>query len=370
MEHTQMTRRRFTQYLAAITASAVVGPAWGQSRPAGQTANGIMDLPLHETDQGTGAQVNGHFVNGECWLDDAGNRIQAHGGGVLIHKGVYYWYGEHRMGPVKQVDGKTVQFAGGVSCYQSTDLINWKYNGVALAASDDPDHDLYGLRVLERPKVIYNEATKKFVLWLHVDKKNYGYARAGVAVSDSPTGPFKYIESFRPNGFMSRDQTIFVDREGRGFHVGSSDENSTGMVSLLTDDYLKPSGKFQKVFAKRFLEAFSFVEHDNRYWTIASGCTGWKPNKAHSGVARDMLGPWEELPNPCVGPNADLTFGGQSAAIIPVGPANKTPIAMFDIWRPKDLKTSGYLWLPIRWQENRMIIDRQPTWPPPGMKKV
>ena len=25
--------------------------------------------------------------------------LQAHGGGVLYHKGVYYWYGENKAGP-------------------------------------------------------------------------------------------------------------------------------------------------------------------------------------------------------------------------------------------------------------------------------
>lgn len=37
----------------------------------------------------------------------------------------------------------------------------------------------------------------------------YDMARAGVAVSDSPTGPFRYLRSFRPHGEQCRDLTLF-----------------------------------------------------------------------------------------------------------------------------------------------------------------
>jgi hypothetical protein len=36
-------------------------------------------------------------------------------------------------------------------------------------------------------------------MWLHVDSTDYQAARSGVAVSDTPTGPFEYLGSFRPN---------------------------------------------------------------------------------------------------------------------------------------------------------------------------
>jgi len=41
--------------------------------------------------------------------------------------------------------------------------------------------------------VIYNRHTHKFVMWMHVDTVEYRYARAAVAVSDSPTGPYHYL---------------------------------------------------------------------------------------------------------------------------------------------------------------------------------
>lgn len=53
-------------------------------------------------------------------------------------------------------------------------------------------------------------------MWMHIDSIDYGAAKLGVAVSDTPAGPFKYLRSLRPNNNQeSRDMTIFVDEVGR-----------------------------------------------------------------------------------------------------------------------------------------------------------
>ena len=36
------------------------------------------------------ARINNMFRPGEVWLDDEGNVINAHGGGLLYHNGIYY----------------------------------------------------------------------------------------------------------------------------------------------------------------------------------------------------------------------------------------------------------------------------------------
>ena len=64
--------------------------------------------------------------------------------------------------------------------------------------------------VLERPKVIHNRQTGKFVMWMHIDTADYELARSGVAVSNSPIGPFRYQGSFRPHGQQSRDFTVYA----------------------------------------------------------------------------------------------------------------------------------------------------------------
>ena len=115
------------------------------------------------------AQKYTEFIPGEVWKDTDGNPINAHGGGLLYHNGTYYWYGEYKKGKTILPDWATWECyctdVTGVGCYSSKDLLNWKFEGIVLpAVKDDPNHDLHPSKVLERPKVVYNKKTGKFVM--------------------------------------------------------------------------------------------------------------------------------------------------------------------------------------------------------------
>ena len=139
------------------------------------------------------AQKNTAFIPGQVWNDTDGNPINAHGGGLLYHNGTYYWYGEFKKGKTILPDWATWECyrtdVTGVGCYSSKDLLNWKFEGIVLSAvKDDPNHDLHPSKVLERPKVIFNKKTGKFVMWAHVESADYSKACAGVAVADTAFG--------------------------------------------------------------------------------------------------------------------------------------------------------------------------------------
>jgi hypothetical protein len=343
------------------------------------------------------------FIPGEMWRDKDGHAINAHGGGVLFHDGVYYWYGEIKEGrtylpKVNQKWGGTRVVAGGVACYSSTNLYDWKNEGVALASdAENPDSDLACENVIERPKVIYNAKTKKFVMWFHQDSSDYQAARSGVAVSDTPAGPFTYLGSFRPDagvwpvnvaaadkksapknflardfkvGQMARDMTLFVDDDGAAYLFYSSEGNPTMHVSRLTDDYLKPSGKYARIFIDRSTEAPAVFKRGGKYWLLGSGCTGWAPNQARIAFAENIFGPWTELDNPCQGKNADKTFYCQSAFVLPVAGRKDMFIAMFDRWEQWDLANSRYVWLPLEFDEaGHPKIPWQDRWSLPTAKQ-
>lgn len=337
--------------------------------------------------------------SGEIWLDNSGIHVNAHGGGMLFHKGKYYWFGEHK------IEGKAGNKAMvGVHCYSSKNLVDWTDEGVALeVVKNNPNHDITEGCVLERPKVIYNKATKKFVMWFHLELKGQGYdaARSGVAVADKVTGPFKFVESLRPNagcwpinvkaihkepvgedvkehycggkdclpahpdtvnllgrdfekGQMARDQNLFVDDDGKAYHIYSSEENSTLHISQLSDDYLSESGMYARFFSGRYMEAPAIFKRNNKYYLIASDCTGWDPNAARLAWAPTIFGPWEELGNPCVGEGAELTFRSQSTFVIPVQGKKDAFIYMGDRWMPEDAIDGRYIWLPIQFNEKGM----------------
>lgn len=351
-----------------------------------------------------GGQKITELPNGGIWPDDMGRHINAHGGGILKQGDTYYWYGQF------MVDGDAGNRAQvGVSCYSSKNLLDWKYEGIALPVSNDPNSDIVKNSIIERPKVIYNAKTKKYVMWFHLELLDQGYkaARCGVAVSDYPTGPFTYLRSLRPNagyyalnateyhrrsdnypvetaftggvlpapidegnmnihgrdmagGQMSRDMNLFVDTDGRAYLIHASEENSTLHIARLTEDYLDTDGNYVRLFPGRFHEAPAMFKRDGKYYMITSGCTGWAPNAARSMCADEILGEWHELGNPCVGDDADLTFHGQSTYVLQVGEgADADYIFMADRWTPENAIDGRYIWLPISFGGERPVIQWQ-----------
>lgn len=292
--------------------------------------------------------------NGVIWKDIDGNDIQAHGGCIISFGGTYYWYGEHKG--QDNCPGTTRVDVIGISCYSSKDLVNWKYEGLALSAEADPESYLHYSKVLERPKVIYNEKTAKFVMWAHVDSADYTLAATGVAVSDTPVGPFKLLTVKQPSRQDSRDMTIFKDVDGKAYLVHSKDWNKTMNIARLTDDYTDVDGMYVSVLIDQEREAPALIFRDGLYYMVTSGCTGWDPNSALYATCPHLLGKWKLIDNPLEGENYRDTFFGQSTYIFEV---DGKAYLMLDHWKPNDLKTSGYSILPIEFNGDRMTVRWQ-----------
>lgn len=293
--------------------------------------------------------------------DDLGYIVDAHGAGILYHDGVYYLFGEIKQGktwlvPHQQWEDYRVP-AGGVSCYSSADLKHWKYERVALApTTGDTTKDLDTSRVIERPKVIYNAKTKEFVMWMHVDKKDYSYSQAGVAISDSPAGPYSYVGSVRPNGQMARDLTVFQDEDGKAYLVYSSEQNRTMQICQLSNDYLSPTQKYSRVLIGLKREAPALFKKNGIYYLITSACTGWAPNAAMYATSFNVFGPYKVRGNPCQGPGAATTFGAQSTFVFAIQNKPGQFIFMADRWNKRDLPKSDYLWLPLKANQGKVVI--------------
>jgi len=375
---------------------------------------GSQDISSSKQKQSSLEALNAFFPS-KLWKDDNGLHINAHGGGVLHHKGKYYWFGEHK------VAGKAGNKAHvGVHVYSSENLVNWQDEGIALKVSDDPKSDIIKGSIIERPKVLFNEETGKFVMWFHLELKGQGYkaARTGVAIADSPMGPYRFLKSVRPNakrlplnitetekqvfeqiqqgievpkqikanikgyyslsilardyegGQMARDMTLFKDKDGKAYQLYASEENQTLHISLLTNDYLSHSGKFIRMYSGGQDEAPAIAYHAGQYHLLTSGLTGWRPNPAKQYNAKHIFGPWKKLNNPTQGVNPDngfgpeKTFGGQSTFLLERQDKPGSFIAMFDMWRPKNAIDGRYIWLPVEFVDGGMRITWQDSWQP------
>ena len=152
------------------------------------------------------------FSSGKILLDNNGRHVNAHGAGFIFDGGRYYMFGEHKIGGT--LGNKSIV---GVHCYSSADLYNWRDEGIALEMGKDPQSPIIVGTIIERPKVVFNKKTGKYVMWFHVEnrvgatatspkiedviaeKGSYATAKAGLAVADSVAGPYKFVGSFRLN---------------------------------------------------------------------------------------------------------------------------------------------------------------------------
>ncbi len=378
---------------------------------------------------------------GERMYDTNGNKIQAHGGQIqkftVNGETKYFWYGEDKT------DGQDP--VTGVHLYTSKDLYNWEDEGIALRTivpgddydkyseddykadlsvfeKDDYFKKLYGEYkgqkaddsqysskleetywnlagdrcVIERPKVIYNEKTDKYVMWFHADgmmssnrkeSSRYSKARAGVAISDSPEGPFRLIGCYKlaeskdadlgwdtVHGSV-RDMNLFVDDDGDAYVYYSSDGNQTMYAARLNSEYTGIAGNNEGTglsgealeksdFTRNFIgasrEAPAPFKYKDKYYIITSACTGWSPNKASYATADHPLGPWTTVGDPCEGDTKGTTFDTQSTCVFPVDAKAGKYVYMGDRWHNPDyggdLSDSRYVWIPVEFTPGDGIV--------------
>lgn len=351
---------------------------------------------------------------GETWYDTEGNPIQAHGGGFLQQtaedgKPIYYWVGENK------IHNSAVFHA--VSLYSSRDLVNWNYEGNILDQfSQTVEGAEYGLlnNKWERPKLLYNEKTKKYVLWGHWETAgSYASSQIAVATADNVAGPYTFLGHWRPGGtlrnwrsdngvytdseyyknsgvretvpasvqndvtqmgYISRDFTVFADDDGTAYLVSS--EGHSMRIHRLNDEYTDvdfttytfsdPAAKAADFESYNFYEgvgreAPAVVSTGDGYYLITSGQSGWLPNQSAISHNADITDPhgWTPikdetgkiLPNFTFGNNS--TYYSQSTNIMKLtkSDGSNSYVYMGDRWRPSQLSDSRYVWLPIAFNE-------------------
>ena len=178
----------------------------------------------------------------------------------------------------------------------STDMVSWTKK-VALRLSDFgwADANAWAGQMVTK--------NGKFYWYVPVNERGGGMA-IGVAVSDSPTGPFKDAlgkplindKSEMANfGFTDPgqtvytiDPTVFVDDDGQAYlHYGGF---SRMVVAKLNDDMISLDGKLQEVTPPGFFEAAYLIKHSGKYYEIYAA--GANPATIDYATSSSPLGPW------------------------------------------------------------------------------
>ena len=297
-----------------------------------------------------------------------GSAINAHGGCVVYHDGNYYWFGEQRNGNKSE----------GISCYRSKDLYSWTRLSRAVTPTGtmtDENRDIASGRTLERPKVIWNEATQKWVMWIHWENGNdYGQAKSAVCVADKVEGPYSLVDVFRPNSCDARDQTVFVDTDGTAYHAYSTNMNSNTNCERLTPDYLRPESDFTVQLRGRRFEAAALFKAGDIYYGLFSGCTGWDPNPGRYMWTYDLMQQTWNAPadfkasdgstgiNFCIDNGKNTSYQSQSNFVFPVPGKDKCFIYMGDRWSSSNVQSSKHVWLPLSVRSGYPTVRWYDSW--------
>ena len=311
------------------------------------------------------------IVNGVAWNDTAGNYITAHLGSSFKVGSTYYWCGDnwpHVPNPPYYDYGH--EFAG-VECYTSTNLTTWAHSGTALAVdSSGSDGMLTSSRLVERPKVVYNATTHKYVMWFHDDSLAYTDFKIGVATADNPAGPYTWVHDSDSSGFRgcgtgTGDMTLY--QEGNDvYFVHTTTHNADIVIQKLNGaDYLTCSTTTMTNLGGN-REAPQLIKVNGTYFLFTSATNWWAPSQGKYRTATSLSGPWSAWANF----GSSITAASQGADIIPVtGSLGTTFVMMGDRLQGGgsgdyrwNVNQSQYVWLPLTISGTTARLDYVQSW--------
>lgn len=197
--------------------------------------------------------------------------------------------------------------------YSSSDLKEWKNEGVVLDAKSDQiswaNGNLWAPAAIE---VKQKDGNYKYFLYYSANPKEKGGKKMGVAVADSPVGPFvdfgKPIVEKSPVGWGQQiDVDVFIDPVsrkpylywGNGYMAGAELEPGMTQVKNETITVMTPKGGSLKDYAYR--EApYVFYRNGLYYFMWSVDDTGAANYHVAYGTSKSPLGPIEVAKDPIV----------------------------------------------------------------------
>jgi hypothetical protein len=377
--------RRFL-FSAALVVVAAAGPSCGNA-PAGGTSSTDSGAPLGDAsgssggvpeassdaskitsdassadaadasssdangDSGADAAAGaGSILSGDQWHDQNHASVQGHGGSIVKSGSLYYWFGEDKTG-----EDQTDAYFQNVSCSSSPDLVHWTFQNHVLTRQTSGD--LGPKRIVERPRVIFNATSSRYVMYFHADAPGYSAPSVGVAVSQTVCGNYTYMGSSKPLGNDSFDENLFQDDDGTAYLLTT--DNAVGLhVERLSSDYLSVATMTATLSTH---EGPAILKTNGTYFLFGSQLTGWATNDNQVATATSLAGPWASWTS--FAPGGSNTFNSQTMFVLPVvGTQATTFVFMGDRWSPAHLGDSTYVWLPLDVQGKSVSMSWYASW--------
>ncbi len=278
------------------------------------------------------------FRPGKFWYDTEGELIQAHGGSVIYAEGKYYWYGENKTGVTGRATGEVCPiWHQGVQVYSSEDLYNWKNEGTVSVDFEDEEHPFYVGRVMDRPHILYNETTKKYVMWAKIGGlvlKDVAFENCYFAVceSESMTGTFELVAKVTE---LPAGDFDLIKCEEKAYII--FEKPHTEMICAeLTADYRGITAQISTHIPKPYppftREAPAYFERNGEKYIITSGTTGYYPNQSILYQIPTFHGKWVEVGDACEGDVNQNSFQAQFSSVFKHPFEKDLYIAIGDRW--------------------------------------
>ncbi len=314
---TSLTRRAFIRTAAAGSAFLALG---GQ----GKGPVSLKNEPLRS------------IRPGEVWLDTAGKPIQAHGGSIMQIGDVFYWYGEDKE---RTLSGDRIRefWHWGMRCYSSTDLYNWTDLGTIIPPDlEDPGSPLAPSSLADRPHIIYNRRTKKFVCWIKImHPEDWSQSRT-VLVADDIQGPYQMVgRDIKPLGMSAGDFDLVIAHDDKAYMIFER-VHTEMIVADLTDDYTGFTGYYSTHFPQTqppfTREAPAYFTRGGKHYLLTSGTSGYHANPSLAAVADTYHGPWTMLGDAHRNDQTATSFNSQISSVFKHPAKKDLYIALADRW--------------------------------------
>ena len=211
----------------------------------------------------------------------------------IVHKGILYLYTGHDVATEQDTNYKMADWR----VYSTTDMATWKDHGAPLSPSTFSwaTGDAYAAQCIERNGKFY-----WFVSTFHKkDEVSGGGAAIGVAVSDSPTGPFKdaigkaliinEMTTDMTYAWDDIDPTVFVDDDGQAYMFWG---NGSCKWVKLKKNMTEVDGPITTFKPKNYIEGPWVYKRKGIYYLVYASA-GTKPEMIEYCTAKNPTGPWE-----------------------------------------------------------------------------
>jgi len=206
---------------------------------------------------------------------------------ALVVKDQVYLYTGHDVAPLEKNFYEMHEWL----VFSSNDLATWTEHPVPLKVTDFvwAKDDAWASQVIER--------NGKFYWYVSVEHKTIPGKAIGVAVSDSPIGPFK---DARGSAIITNDMTkqtsiswddidpsVIIDDDGQAYLFWG---NTVCHYAKLKENMIDLDGPIQTIDIPKFTEAPWIHKHEG--WYYLSYATEF-PEKIAYAMSKSVNGPWE-----------------------------------------------------------------------------